>query len=165
MHFMSCSFHALCLFYFCCFSYLSFLQSRLRLIIVIDSNKDILNINDINTLYPLRVATCIKNEFQNLQKGFKSSWRGLGYVIVWSIKFEIGKSDLDDSLFKKSWIVLWHYCVYSILHFSLFNTPIQIHDLIMSFNSGWQEFSNWVSRNFADIAKFHMNDVLKFLTY
>ena len=45
------------------------------LVIVIDSNKDTLNINDINTLYPLRVATYVKNEFQNLQKGFKSNWR------------------------------------------------------------------------------------------
>ena len=74
-----CSFHALCLLYFCCVSYLNFLQSGLRLIIVIGS-KDTLNINDINTLYPLRVATYVKNEFQNLQKGFKSNRRGLGYV-------------------------------------------------------------------------------------
>ena len=51
MHLVSCSFHVLCLLYFCCFSYLSFLQSRLRLIIVIYSNKDTININDIITLY------------------------------------------------------------------------------------------------------------------
>ena len=75
----SCSFYALCLLYFRCFSYLRFLQSGLRLIIVIDSNKDTLNINNINTLYPLRVATYVKNEFQNLQKGIKSNRRGLGY--------------------------------------------------------------------------------------
>ena len=47
---------------------------------MIDSSKDTLNINDINTLYPLRIATYIKNEFQNLQTGFKSNRRGLGYV-------------------------------------------------------------------------------------
>ena len=47
---------------------------------VIDSTKDTLNINDINKLYPLRVATYVKNEFQNLQTGFKSNWRGLGYI-------------------------------------------------------------------------------------
>ena len=35
------------------------------LIIVIDSNKDTLNINNINTLYPLRMATYVKNESQN----------------------------------------------------------------------------------------------------
>ena len=60
-----------------------------------DTNKDRLNINDINTLYPLRVAKYIKNEFQNLQKGFDSNWRGLG------IKFENGIGDRDNSLFKK----------------------------------------------------------------
>ena len=51
LHLMSCSFHVLCLLYFCCFSYLSFSQSRLRLIIVIDSNKDTIYINNIITLY------------------------------------------------------------------------------------------------------------------
>ena len=47
------------------------------LIIGIDSNKDTLNINNINTLYPLRVATYVKNEFQNLQTGFKATGVGL----------------------------------------------------------------------------------------
>ena len=42
-----------------CFSCLSFLQSGLRLIIVIDKNKDRANINNINLSYPLYV----KNEF------------------------------------------------------------------------------------------------------
>ena len=47
------------------------------LVIVIDKNKDIFNINDINTLYPLRVAKYVKNEFENLQdlKGFKINER------------------------------------------------------------------------------------------
>ena len=67
MHLMSCSFHALYLLCFGYFSYLSFLQSGLRLIILIDSSKDIRNINDVNTLHPLRIATYVKNEFQNLQ--------------------------------------------------------------------------------------------------
>ena len=40
-------------------------------LIVIDSSKYTLYINDINTLYPLRIATCVKNEFQNLQTGFE----------------------------------------------------------------------------------------------
>ena len=80
IHHMSCSFHALCLLCFCCFSCLRFLQSGLRLIIRIDSSKVTLNINDINTLYPLRIAIYVKNEFQNLQTGFKNNWRGLGYV-------------------------------------------------------------------------------------
>ena len=47
---------------------------------MIDSSKDALNINDINKLYLLRVATYVKNEFQYLQTGFKSNRRGLGYV-------------------------------------------------------------------------------------
>ena len=80
IHLMSCSFHALCLLCFLCFSYLYFLQPGLRSIIVIDSSKDTLNNNDINTLYPLRGATYLKNEFQNLQTGFKRNRRGLGYV-------------------------------------------------------------------------------------
>ena len=42
-----------------CFSCLSFLQSGLRLIVVIDKNKDRVNINNINLLYPWYV----KNEF------------------------------------------------------------------------------------------------------
>ena len=80
MHLMSSSFHASCLLCFCCFSRLNFQQPGLRLIIVIDSSKDTLNINDINTLYPLRIASYVKNEFQNLQTGFESNRRGLGYV-------------------------------------------------------------------------------------
>ena len=52
---------------FWCFSYLIFLQSRLGLIIVIDNSKDTLNINDIDTLYPLRVAKYVKIELQNLE--------------------------------------------------------------------------------------------------
>ena len=64
----------------CALGYPSFLQSGLKLIIVINSNKDTLNINDINTLCPVRVAAYVKNEFQNLQTGFKSNSRGLGYV-------------------------------------------------------------------------------------
>ena len=59
---------------------MSFLQSWLRLIIAIDSRKDTLNISDINTLHSLRVTTCVKNEFQNLQTGFKSNRSGLGSV-------------------------------------------------------------------------------------
>ena len=56
---------------------MSFLQSGLMLVIVIDKNKDIFNINDVNTLYPLRVTKCVKNEFENLQdlKGFKINER------------------------------------------------------------------------------------------
>ena len=45
-------------------------------------SNDTININDINTLYPLRVATYVKNEFQNLQKRFKSNQIGLSYVQV-----------------------------------------------------------------------------------
>ena len=47
---------------------------------MIDSSKDTLNIHDINTLYPLLIATYVKNEFKNLQTGFKSIRRGLDYV-------------------------------------------------------------------------------------
>ena len=47
---------------------------------MIDSSKDTLNINNINILYPLGIATYVKNEFQSLQTGFKGNWRGLGYV-------------------------------------------------------------------------------------
>ena len=65
MHLMSYSFQALCFLCFWCFRYLSFLQPGLTLIIVIDSSKDTLNINDFNALFPLRVAKCVKNEFQN----------------------------------------------------------------------------------------------------
>ena len=74
---MSRNFHVLCLLHFCCFGYMSFLQSGLMLVIVIDKNKDIFNINDINTLYALRVAKYVKNEFENLQdlKGFKINER------------------------------------------------------------------------------------------
>ena len=56
---------------------MSFLQSGLMLVIVIDKNKDIFNINDVNTLYPLRVAKYVKNGFENLQdlKGFKINER------------------------------------------------------------------------------------------
>lgn len=59
---------------------MSFLQRRLTLINAIDSSKDKLDINDFNTLYPLRVAKSVKNEFQNLQPRFKSNQRRLGYV-------------------------------------------------------------------------------------
>ena len=38
---------------------------------MINSNKDTVNISDISILYRLRVATYVRNEFQNLQKGFK----------------------------------------------------------------------------------------------
>ena len=38
---------------------------------MIDSSKDTLNVNDINTLYPPQVATNVKSEFQNLQTVFK----------------------------------------------------------------------------------------------
>ena len=38
---------------------------------MIDSSKDTLNINDINTSYLLRIATYVKNEFQNLQFKFE----------------------------------------------------------------------------------------------
>ena len=38
------------------------------------------NIKDVNALYPLRVATYVKNEFQNLQQGFESNRRGIGYI-------------------------------------------------------------------------------------
>ena len=79
---MNCGFHALYLSCFWCFSYLCFLQAGLRLIIVIDSSKDTLNKNDINALYPLQLATYIKNEFKNLQTGFKGNRRGFGYVLV-----------------------------------------------------------------------------------
>ena len=47
---------------------------------MIDSSKDTLNINDTNGLCPLRIATFVKNEFQNLHTRFKSNRRGLGYV-------------------------------------------------------------------------------------
>ena len=77
MHLMSSSVHGLC---FWCFSCLSVLQSGISLIIVIDSSKDTLYINDIDTLYPLRVAKYVKNEFQNLQTRFKSNRGRLGYV-------------------------------------------------------------------------------------
>ena len=36
-----------------------------------DSNKDTLNINDINTLYPLRVATYVKMSFKIYRKDLK----------------------------------------------------------------------------------------------
>ena len=142
MHLMSCRFDALCFLYFCYFSYLSFLRSGLRLIIVIDSNKDTLNTNDIN---PLWVATYIKNEFQHFKKGFKSNWE----VLV-MFTFESAQGDHNDSLFKKFWIVLSHYHVYSILLENI-NTLIQ-SDLIMCFNWGCQKSGNWVLRKFADIA-------------
>lgn len=71
MHLINCGFHALYL-----------LQAGLRLIIVIDSSKDTLNKNDINALYLLQLATYIKNEFKNLQTGFKGNRRGFGYVLV-----------------------------------------------------------------------------------
>ena len=61
------------------------------LVIVIDKNKDIFNINDINTLYALRVAKYVKNEFENLQdlKGFKINERR---VRLWlSLKYKIWK--------------------------------------------------------------------------
>ena len=45
---------------------------------MIDSSKDTLNIDDINTLYPLQAARNVKNEFPNLQTRFKSNRRGLG---------------------------------------------------------------------------------------
>ena len=51
---------------------------------MIDSNKDTLNINDTNTLYPQRVVTYVKNQFQNLQTEFTSN-RG-GFVMF---KFEV----------------------------------------------------------------------------
>ena len=47
---------------------------------MIDSSKDALNINNINTLYPLRVAKYVKSEFKNLKTGFKRNRRELGYV-------------------------------------------------------------------------------------
>ena len=53
-------------------------------------------------------------------------------------------------MFKKFWTFLSHYRAYSIL-LENFNSPIQ-SDLIMCFDQGWHESSNWVSRNFADIA-------------
>ena len=56
------------------------LESVLRLIILIDSSKDTLSINDINTFYALLIATYVKNEFKNLQEGFTFNRRGLGYV-------------------------------------------------------------------------------------
>ena len=57
-----------------------FFTALAKVNLVIDSSKDTLNINDIDILYPLRVATYVKNEFQNLQAGFKSTRRGLSYV-------------------------------------------------------------------------------------
>ena len=66
---------------------MSFLQSGIRLIIVIDSSKDTHNINDISTLYPLRVATYVKSEFQNLQTGFKNN-RERAWLCL-SLKFKV----------------------------------------------------------------------------
>ena len=66
MHLISCSFHTLCLLCFGYFSYLRFLQSVLKLIIVTDSSKDTLNINNVNTLYPLRIATYSKMSSKSL---------------------------------------------------------------------------------------------------
>ena len=59
MYLMSCSFHTLCFLCICCFSYLCFLQFGLRFIIVVDSSKDTLSINQINTLYLLLTATVV----------------------------------------------------------------------------------------------------------
>ena len=47
---------------------------------MIDGRKDTLNINDISTSYQLRIALYVKNEFKNLQTGFKSNLRELGYI-------------------------------------------------------------------------------------
>ena len=119
MPLISCSFHALCLLYVCCFSYLCCLQSGLRLIIVIDNNKDTFNINDINTLYPLRVALHVKNEFRDLQKWFKSNQRGFGYVWVLSLKFESGRGDRDDSeLFYRTTLSIL-FCLKTSLQFKV----------------------------------------------
>ena len=85
---MSCLVAFMCLLCFCSFNYLSFLQSRLRLITVLDRNKDTPNLNYINTLYPLRIATCVKNEFQNLQTGFQSNRGGFGWLCL-CLKFKI----------------------------------------------------------------------------
>ena len=68
----SCAFGALAIWVF--------LQFGLSLIFVIDSSEDALNQYIIDTLYPLRISTYVKNEFQNLQTRFKSNRRGLGYV-------------------------------------------------------------------------------------
>ena len=85
---MSCLVAFMSLLCFCWFNYLSFLQSRLRLITVLDRNKDTPNLNYINTLYPLRIATCVKNEFQNLQTGFQSNRGGFGWLCL-CLKFKI----------------------------------------------------------------------------
>ena len=67
-------------------SYTSFLQFGLMWITMIDSSKNTLNVNDINTLYSLQLATYVKNTFQNLQIRFKSNWRSLKFK-VWKWKF------------------------------------------------------------------------------
>ena len=70
-----------------------------------------------------------------------------------TFNFEVENLKVEEvinSLFKKSWIVIWHFRVYSIF-LENSNTPIQ-SDLMISFNKGWQELGNSVSINFADIA-------------
>ena len=47
------------------------------LIIVIDSNKDTFNINNINTLYPLRMATYVKMSLKIDRQDLKVTGEGL----------------------------------------------------------------------------------------
>ena len=131
MHLLPCSFHALCLLYFRCFRYLNFLQSRLRLINVIDSNKDTLNINDINTLYPLRVATYVKNGLQNLQTGFTSNRR-----VFTMFKFEVKSLKVEEVIVmiacsKSSELF---YCNTKSILFCLKTSTLIQSDLIICFN-------------------------------
>ena len=44
---------------------------------MIDSSKDTYNINDIKTLYPLRVAKYVKNDFKIYRQDLKVTGEGL----------------------------------------------------------------------------------------
>ena len=104
MHLMSCSFHALCSYVLVTLAICVFLQSVLKLIIVTDSSKDTLNINDINTLYPLRIATYSK---MSSKLYFLSSWLCTVRCFMLSNVHHIIKIDCKTSLWLYILIVRW----------------------------------------------------------
>ena len=56
---------------FCTFRVLGMLVARPLCALVLLVLHLLLNINDMNTLYPLRIGTYVKNEFENIQKVLK----------------------------------------------------------------------------------------------
>ena len=64
----------------CTFCVLGMLVARPLCALVLLVPHFLLNINDINTLYPLRIAKYVKNEFENLQKGLKIKvWKWMSW--------------------------------------------------------------------------------------